>query len=122
MMRISDVARETGLSVSAIRYYERRSVIRRPNRNGQNRDYSEDDVRALRFVRNARSLNIPVRDIADILQRPWNKGDMAAEIADQRRVVQSQIDALRQVDGVLAHLETCMCEGVLDCELADGDD
>ncbi|MEM9973543.1 MAG: MerR family transcriptional regulator [Pseudomonadota bacterium] len=120
-MRISDVARETGLSVSAIRYYERRSVIRRPNRDGRNRDYSEDDVRALRFVRNARALNLPVRDIADILQRPWEKGEMAAVIADHRRVVQSRIEALRQVDGALAHLETCACEGVLDCELAVGD-
>ena len=121
-MRISDVARETGLSVSAIRYYERRSVIHKPNRHGRNRDCSEDDVRALRLVRNARSLNIPVRDIADILQRPWKKGEMAAMIADHRRVVQSRIEALRQVDGVLANLETCTCEGVLDCELADGDD
>ncbi|MEM8777101.1 MAG: MerR family transcriptional regulator [Pseudomonadota bacterium] len=122
MMRISDVARETGLSISAIRYYERCSVVRRPNRNGRNRDYSEDDVRALRFVRNARALKIPVQAIADILQRPRKKGAMAAVITDHRRMVQSQIDALRQVDSSLAQLETCMCEGVLDCELADGDD
>lgn len=121
-MRISDVAKVTGLSVSAIRYYERQSVIRRPNRSGRNRDYSEEDVRALRFVRNARSLNIPVRDIAAILQQPWKKGEMAAVVSDHRRVVQSRIKTLRQVDNALADLETCMCVGVHDCELADGDD
>ena len=121
-MRISDVAKVTGLSVSAIRYFVRRSVIRRPVRNGRIRDYSEDDVRALRFVRNARSLNIPVRDIAAILQRPWKKGEMAAMIADHRRMVQSQIEALRQVESALAHFETCMCAGVPDCDLADSDD
>lgn len=121
-MRISDVAKVTGLSVSAIRYYERQSVIRRPNRTGRNRDYSEDDVRTLRFVRNARSLNIPVGEIAAILQRPWKKGEMAAMIADHRRIVQSQIESLRQVDTELAHFETCMCRGVLDCELADRDE
>ncbi|MEM1048676.1 MAG: MerR family transcriptional regulator [Pseudomonadota bacterium] len=121
-MRISEVAKATGLSVSAIRFYERRSIIHRPNRNGRIRDYSEHDIRALRFLRNARSLGIPLRDIAEILQRPWNKGEMASAISDHRQAVQSQIDALKRVDTVLAHLETCMCNGVFDCELADVDD
>ncbi|MEM6826077.1 MAG: MerR family transcriptional regulator [Pseudomonadota bacterium] len=120
-MRISDAAKTTGLSVSAIRFYERRSVIRRPNRRGLNRDYSEDDIRALRFVRNARALGIPLREIAELLQRPWDKGEMAAAISGYRQTVQSRIDTLKQVDGVLARLETCMCASVLDCDLADGD-
>lgn len=121
-MRISEVAKKTGLSVSAIRFYERRSITRRPHRNGRNRDYSEDDIRALRFVRNARSLGMPLQDIADILERPGHKGEMAAAISDHRHEIQSQIDALKRVDGVLARLETCMCNGFLDCELAEGDD
>lgn len=54
-MRISEVAKKTGLTVSTIRYYEKRSVIRLPRRNGRNRDYSEDGLRRLRFVRNARA-------------------------------------------------------------------
>ncbi|MEL6363105.1 MAG: MerR family transcriptional regulator [Pseudomonadota bacterium] len=120
-MRISEVAETTGLTVSAIRYYERRSIIRRPNRNGRNRDYSEDDIRILRFVRNARSLGMPLRDIAELLCRPWTEGEMAAAISGHRQNVQSQIDALKRVDDILAHLETCMCDGVLDCELAKGD-
>ncbi|MEL6205529.1 MAG: MerR family transcriptional regulator [Pseudomonadota bacterium] len=120
-MRISDVARTTGLTVSTIRFYERRSVIRCPNRTGRNRDYSEDDVRLLRFVRNARSLGMPLRDIAEILQRPWNEGEMAAVISAHRQKVQARIDALKRVDAVLARLETCMCNGALDCELAEGD-
>lgn len=120
-MRISEVARTTGLTVSTIRFYERRSVIRRPNRNGRNREYSEDDIRVLRFVRNARSLGMPLKDIAEILQRPCNEGEMAAAISDHRRKVQSRIDALKRVDDVLAELETCMCNGVLDCDLAEGD-
>lgn len=120
-MRISEVARTTGLTVSAIRFYERRSVTRRPNRNGRNRDYSEDDVRVLRFVRNARSLGMPLGDIAEILERSWNEGELAAAISGHRQKVQSQIDALMRVDDALAELETCMCKGVLDCDMAKSD-
>lgn len=47
---------------------------------------------------------------------------MAEVIAEHRQEVQSQIEALREVDTALAHLENCTCEGVLDCELGDGDD
>jgi len=102
-------------------FYERRSIIRRPERNGRNRDYSDDDIHALRFVRNARSLGISLRDIAEILQTSWNKGEMAATISDHRQAVQSRIEALKQVEVVLASLETCMCNGIRDCELADLD-
>lgn len=120
-MRISEVARRTGLTVSTIRFYERRSVISRPNLRGRNRDYSEDDIITLRFVRNARSLGMPLSNIAEILRKRWNQGEMAEAITDHRQRVQTQIDALKRVDSVLAELETCSCRGVFDCELAEVD-
>jgi len=120
-MRISEVARATGLTVSTIRFYERRSIIGRPNRNGRNRDYSEADIRVLRFVRNAKSLGMPLKDIAEILQRSWDEGEMSAAISNHRQKVQSQIDALKQADDTLAQLETCICNGIFDCELANTD-
>lgn len=120
-MRRSDVARETGLSVSTIRYYERRSVIRRPNMDGGSRDYSEEDIRVLRFVRNSRSLGMPLRDIAEIVQEPWNKDKMALALSDHGQIIQARIDALRKVQDTLTQLETCACLGVLDCVLAGRD-
>lgn len=121
-MRISDAAKATGLSVSAIRFYERRAVTRRPSRTGRNRDYSEADIRALRFVRNARSLGMSLQSIADVLRRHWQEGTIADVICDHRAAVRSQIDALKQVDSVLAQLETCMCSSLCTCKLADADD
>ncbi|MEM8571803.1 MAG: MerR family transcriptional regulator [Pseudomonadota bacterium] len=121
-MQISEAAKKTGLSVSAIRFYERRSIVRRPRREGRNRDYSDEDLRALHFVRRARALGMPLRDIAGILHRPWAEGEMAGKVSEHRQTIQAQIEALRRMDDALSRLETCKCHGVHDCELANGDD
>ncbi|MGD1885268.1 MAG: MerR family transcriptional regulator [Paracoccaceae bacterium] len=120
-MRISEVAKKTGLTVSTIRYYEKRSVTRLPKRNGRERVYSEDDLRRLRFVQKAPLLGMPLRDIAEILQKQWSKGEMAPVLSRHRRKIQSQIEAFKRMENALAQLETCTCSGVLDCELANSD-
>lgn len=67
-MQIKALAERTGLSDSAIRYYESIGLLPPPGRqpNGY-RDYDEDDVARLRFVAGARALDFSLDDIAEIL-------------------------------------------------------
>lgn len=120
-MRISDVADEVGVPVSTIRYYEKRSIIGKPGRNGRNRDYSEQDVRAIKFVRDARSLGLPLSDISALVQNSWDKGEMAKVAAGHRETVRERIQTLQRVDEVLSVLETCTCIGFADCRLSIND-
>ena len=50
-MRIGEVAQRTGLSISNIRFYEKKGLIG-PDRNAQNRyrEYGEEDVRRLEEI------------------------------------------------------------------------
>jgi MerR family transcriptional regulator, copper efflux regulator len=68
MLTIGSVAKRTGLSASAIRYYERQGLLR-PSRlpNGY-RVYDEDALKALRFLRQAQTLGITLREIKQLLQ------------------------------------------------------
>ena len=68
MLTIGKVARRTGLSASAIRYYERRGLLR-PSRllNGY-RVYDEDTVKALRFLCQAQTLGITLKEIKQLLE------------------------------------------------------
>ncbi len=51
-MQIGAVAKKIGLSVDAIRFYERNSLLPRvPRTQGGFRQYSENDIDTLRFVR-----------------------------------------------------------------------
>ena len=68
MLTIGKVAKRTGFSASAIRYYERQGLLR-PSRllNGY-RVYDEDAVKALRFLCQAQTLGITLKEIKQLLE------------------------------------------------------
>ena len=63
-MQISAVAKEFGLSVDAIRFYERTAVLPRPSRTqGGFRQYGENDVETLAFIRRVQGLGFKFSEI-----------------------------------------------------------
>lgn len=67
MLTIGKVAKRAGLNASAIRYYERNNLLR-PSRllNGY-RVYDEDVIKVLRFLRQAQSLGITLKEVRQLL-------------------------------------------------------
>ena len=70
---IGEAAEATGLSVKAIRHYEEVGLIPRPRRHdgnartGGNRLYTEQELARLRFVRQARHLDLGLDEIRRLL-------------------------------------------------------
>jgi len=67
-MKIQEFSRQTGLSAKTIRYYESIGVLRSPKRtpNGY-RQYNEGDLERARFVAGARSLELSLDEISELL-------------------------------------------------------
>ena len=67
-MKIQEFAQLTGLSTKTIRYYETVGILSSPQRaaNGY-REYSERDLERARFVAGARSLDLSLDEIREIL-------------------------------------------------------
>ena len=65
---IGELAQQVGVDTKTIRFYEESGVLPLPRRlpNGY-RVYDEDDVSRLRFVRGARSLDLALDDISEVL-------------------------------------------------------
>ncbi len=60
-MQIGVVAKKIGLSVDAIRFYERNSLLPRvPRTQGGFRQYGESDIDTLRFVRRVQGLGFTI--------------------------------------------------------------
>jgi DNA-binding transcriptional MerR regulator len=116
-MRISDVANKVGIPVSTIRYYEKNAVIPKPHRSGRDRSFSQEDVRAIQFVRDAQSLGLPLNEISTLLQSPWDNGEMAKTASIHRETVRLKIEVLRRVEKVLKALESCSCKSFATCNL-----
>jgi DNA-binding transcriptional MerR regulator len=67
-MRIGEVAAATGMSVEALRFYERRGLLGRPARTASGyRAYDAAVVERLAFIKRAQAIGFSLDEIAEIL-------------------------------------------------------
>jgi MerR family mercuric resistance operon transcriptional regulator len=72
-MRIGQVSKHTGLSVDAIRFYERNGLLAAPARSqGGFRLYSAADLSTLGFIRNLQTLGFSLTEIREFLSLRTN--------------------------------------------------
>ena len=84
-MQIGVVAKKIGLSVDAIRFYERNGLLSRPPRTeGGIRRYGENDVETLAFVRRVQGLGFKLSEIRALLRLRGNRLQPCAPV--QRRL------------------------------------
>jgi len=102
---IGDLAAQVGVEPKTIRFYEESGVLPAPRRlpNGY-RVYDDDDVSRLRFVRGARSLDLALDDIREVLDFR-DRGE-----APCRYVVGLLHDKISEVDARIADLERLRAE------------
>ncbi|MGB6717318.1 MAG: MerR family transcriptional regulator, partial [Candidatus Acidiferrales bacterium] len=73
-MQIGVVAKRIGLSVDAIRFYERNALLPRPPRTqGGFRRYEENDVETLAFIRRVQGLGFKLNEIRGLLSLRGNR-------------------------------------------------
>lgn len=67
-LRTGQVAREAGVNVETLRYYERRGLLEGPARTASNyRLYPENAVRRVRFIKLAQELGFTLDEIKELL-------------------------------------------------------
>ena len=99
-MSIGDLARRVGLSVSAVRFYESRGLIRAVRTGGNQRRFLRSDIRRLSFALIAQQLGLTLAQIeAELATLPL---DRAPTQADWRRVSERMRGVL---DGKIAMLQ-----------------
>lgn len=68
-MRIGELARQSGISVQALRFYERSGLLPRPARTESGyRAYAPGDLRRLQLIRQAKRLGFSLDEIKRILR------------------------------------------------------
>jgi MerR family copper efflux transcriptional regulator len=72
-MQIGQVSKQTGVSIDTIRFYERNGVIKVQTRSeGGFRQYTFDDLAALRFIRSLQTLGFSLNEIREFLSLRTN--------------------------------------------------
>jgi DNA-binding transcriptional MerR regulator len=124
-LSIGQVAERTGLSVHALRFYEREGILAEPVRRESNgrRVYTEDDVEWLAMCIRFRSSGMPletIRKYTDLVrQGPGNERDRLALLQSHQAHIQSQIADLTECLAVITHkvdiYSQHVSEGTADC-------
>lgn len=105
-MLIGEVAERTSLTVDAIRFYERRSLLPKAERSaGRFRLYTESALKRIRFIRQMQGLGFSLREIRKLIHLRERKADgcesvkalLNAKLAD----VRAKINELRQLESEL---------------------
>ena len=101
-MKIGQAAQLTGLTISNIRFYERKGLLE-PERNDQSkyRNYSEQDIRRLKQIILYRKMNMPIEKIASMLDDPTVSEELVRqqlqELLNKQQEIQGSIDLCRKL-------------------------
>lgn len=120
---IARAAKQAGVHVETIRYYERIGLLPRKGSGGGYRVYSEDDVRRIRFVRNCQAYGFSLREIAGLLNVRENANatcdDVCVPAQQKIEEIEEKIRALIGIRDELRRLTQCStpCLPIEDCQL-----
>lgn len=104
---IGEAARQSGVKIPTIRYYEQIGLLAAPTRSeGNRRHYRATDLRRLSFIRHARELGFEVNEIRTLLtlQDDPNQPCEAADIIAKARLAEV-VERLRKLEALKAELE-----------------
>lgn len=98
-MNTKQIEELTGITRQNIRYYERQNLLE-PVRDTQNayRDYSEEDVRRLKLIKMLRMLDMPLKEIEQVLN---------GNVLLKEAIVRQQENLAKQQKQLQAALEVC---------------
>lgn len=82
-MYIGEVSKLSGVTVKAIRHYEKIGLIPTPARKGKYRIYSEGDVNIIKMIKTAQSLGFSLRELKEVVQIKAKSGEFPYEYAYQ---------------------------------------
>lgn len=111
-MRIGEVADRVGVNPKTIRFYESIGVLPEPPRTASGyRDYEDEHVERLQFIKNAQRLGLKLEDISEVLafrDRGERPCDYVVNVV--RREVDDLNARIREMRRVKSELETLLSE------------
>ena len=121
VLTIGMVAKEAGVRVDTIRFYERKGLIKSPPRNDAGyRIYTPEYVERIRLIKFCRALGFSLQEIGGLMSLVYQANRACAEIHQQLRVkineVESRLEGMLEAKEKLETLiESCNGEHCEDC-------
>ncbi len=114
---IGTIARQVGVNVETIRYYQRFGLVKEPRKTGGTRYYSDKVVKRLLFIRRLKKLGFTLREIAGLFGvGPKGCSEVCAMLQNKRTELLQEMEQIRTATEELKQME-------IDCreKLRNGD-
>lgn len=125
-LSIGQVAKQSGVSVETIRFYERKGLLEEPPRKASGyRLYSGESIKQLAFIRQAKVLGFSLTQISELLSLQMDPskdcGHIQGLAREKLQEVEQKIESLSRIKEALQTLiEQCPGEGPMDnCPILD---
>ncbi len=112
-LTIGKVAKQAGIGVETIRFYERTGLLKEPPRNSSGyRQYLPEAVVKLRFIKKAKQLGFFLQEIGELFnlrrQKDATCGDVRVRAEEKLKDIEEKIEDLTRMKEALAEL-VCQC-------------
>jgi len=112
-MTISELAKACGVGIETLRFYERRKLIADPRKRGMGcRNYSDDAVRRVKFIKQAQTLGFTLKEIAELLEL---RVSPTTTCDDVRGLAESKLTDIAEKVRTLKTLERALKRLVKQC-------
>jgi MerR family mercuric resistance operon transcriptional regulator len=93
-LTIGKVARRAGVRIDTVRFYEREGLLPHPRRSPSSnyRVFSDDDVRRIRFVQQAKALGFTLREAGELLALRVDARTSCARVIERAEVKLADVD------------------------------
>ena len=109
-LTIGTLAAAAGVGVETIRFYQRKGLLGTPTRDGGIRRYGSEDLRRLRFIRQAQSAGFSLSEIRELLEL-----DSSDDRARARELALARIDTLDERISELRSARSALARLAKEC-------
>jgi MerR family transcriptional regulator, redox-sensitive transcriptional activator SoxR len=126
-LTIGELSHRSGVSTSALRYYESQGLIRAERTSGNQRRYLRAALRRVAFIRSAQRVGLTLEEIAEALGtlpegRTPTRADWARLSRSWRPRIDAQIERLERLRDKLDGCIGCGCLSLRTCSLQNPED
>jgi Cu(I)-responsive transcriptional regulator len=123
-MNVGNAAERSGLPAKTIRYYEEIGLISPARAENGYRDYSQDDVHRLAFLRRARNLGFSIDDCRQLMALYRDRGRASHDVreiaAAHVKAIEEKVRELQSMRATLQKLiHACHGDDRPDCPILD---
>jgi len=112
-LTIGKLARASGVNVETIRFYERKGILKQPEKQGTFRDYPEEYILRVRFIKRSQELGFTLKESKELLDlRIKNQSkcsDVLLKTEEKITEIDQKIKDLKRMKKSLEGLADC-CE------------